>query len=187
MNDFVLSEVIEKIKNLIDSRKSLIENEETIEELDYIKDCLDSTFLRPPIQNNALLKWKIDKFTFRGESFNTKVEFYETPEGKTFVTPDLDEDLVWRVFRQWGRGKEYLSEVLPDVCGEFEGYIARDLNGNLSLFDNTPFRLDDKWDTDCEVIAIDKTLLSWIKWEDEPVKVRIIIAETYENRRSSGR
>lgn len=61
---------------------------------------------------------------------------------------------------------------------ELSGWVARDKDGNLHVFEVKPKRsIDDCrwWDRDCMCSAIDKNAFRDLKWEDEPVCVKLII------------
>ena len=61
---------------------------------------------------------------------------------------------------------------------ELSGWVARDKDGNLHVFEVKPKRsIDDCgwWDRDYKCSAIDKNAFRDLKWEDEPVCVKLII------------
>ena len=61
---------------------------------------------------------------------------------------------------------------------ELSGWVARDKDGNLHVFEVKPKRSIDNcewWDRDYKCSAIDKNAFRDLKWEDEPVCVKLII------------
>ena len=61
---------------------------------------------------------------------------------------------------------------------ELSGWVARDKDGNLHVFEVKPKRsIDDCrwWDRDYKCSAIDRNAFRDLKWEDEPVCVKLII------------
>lgn len=64
-------------------------------------------------------------------------------------------------------------------------WIARDKNGDLSLFDEMPIRTFKRWSVDCadslmesHPIELDKHLFPEVKWEDdEPTEVELKIVK----------
>lgn len=61
---------------------------------------------------------------------------------------------------------------------KLSGWVARDEDGHLNLFEVEPRRLDDKhrwWDRDYNVTSLDERDFPDLKWEDEPVYVKLII------------
>lgn len=63
---------------------------------------------------------------------------------------------------------------------KIKGWVARDENGSLHLFEVEPRRLEDKhqwWDRDYDCTVLDESDFPDLKWEDEPVYVKLIIAK----------
>ena len=61
---------------------------------------------------------------------------------------------------------------------ELSGWVARDKDGNLHVFEVKPKRTMDDcrwWDRDYMCSVIDKNAFRDLKWEDEPVCVKLII------------
>ena len=70
--------------------------------------------------------------------------------------------------------KENIKES-PYLCG----YVARDKNGLLHVFEMEPRRLEDYWwdlGYKSELIAHDA--FPDLKWEDEPIYVRLLIVKS---------
>lgn len=71
----------------------------------------------------------------------------------------------------------------PDhVSGEtctLEGWVARDcFLGNICLFEHKPIRPSEGpgiWKCHCSVLALPKEAFPKLRWEDEPVKVKLTI------------
>lgn len=58
------------------------------------------------------------------------------------------------------------------------GWVARDENGSLHLFEVEPSRIEDRgqwWDRDYNCTTLDKNDFPDLEWEDEPVYVKLII------------
>lgn len=58
------------------------------------------------------------------------------------------------------------------------GWVARDENGSLHLFEVEPSRIEDRgqwWDRDYDCTTLDKNDFPDLEWEDEPVYVKLII------------
>lgn len=63
---------------------------------------------------------------------------------------------------------------------KLEGWVARDEDGSLHLFEVEPRRLEDKhrwWDRDYHATGLDKSEFPDLEWEDEPIYVKLIIAK----------
>ena len=61
---------------------------------------------------------------------------------------------------------------------ELSGWVARDKDGDLHVFEVKPKRCIDDcrwWDRDYKCSAIDRNAFRDLKWEDEPVCVKLII------------
>lgn len=61
---------------------------------------------------------------------------------------------------------------------ELSGWVARDKDGNLHVFEVKPKRTMDDcrwWDRDYMCSEIDRNAFRDLKWEDEPVCVKLII------------
>lgn len=113
------------------------------------------------------------------------------PTGKIVeVEPYLFHEIkTGREYRK-GRGDDFyrLSQLdfnIPEVAIT-EGWLARDrLNDALFLHDEEPYRAfsgyqtdgkEDEWRSEtCPPYPIDKTFFPSLKWEDNPIKVRITI------------
>ena len=62
----------------------------------------------------------------------------------------------------------------PYLCG----YVARDKNGLLHVFEVKPIRCEDYWwDIDYWSASIEHGDFPDLKWEDEPIYVRLLIVE----------
>ena len=58
------------------------------------------------------------------------------------------------------------------------GYVARDENGNLHIFEVKPKRLEEEhrwWDRDYNCHIIDNDAFPDLRWKDEPICVKLII------------
>lgn len=57
-------------------------------------------------------------------------------------------------------------------------WVARNKDGWLELFNSKPIRGDEFWYTDsrddCDSMPIDSSLVTGLKWEDEPIEVEIV-------------
>ena len=72
---------------------------------------------------------------------------------------------------QWDRNK-LMKEA------KLYGWVARDENGSLHLFEVEPSRREDSgqwWDRDYNCTTLDKNDFPDLEWEDEPVYVKLII------------
>ena len=72
---------------------------------------------------------------------------------------------------QWDRNK-LMKEA------KLYGWVARDENGSLHLFEEEPRRIEDGglwWDRDYNCTTLDKNDFPDLEWEDEPVYVKLII------------
>lgn len=62
--------------------------------------------------------------------------------------------------------------ALPTI----KGWVARDMNGNITLYENKPFRDGEIWrGCSWKSSMIYDILLPGIKWEDEPIEVELLI------------
>ena len=56
------------------------------------------------------------------------------------------------------------------------GWVARDKNNDLHYFEVKPTRLETSWyDRDYISIWIDSSEFSELRWEDDPIKVELLI------------
>lgn len=63
----------------------------------------------------------------------------------------------------------------PYLCG----YVARDKNGLLHVFEVKPIRFEDYWwDIDYWSASIEHGDFPDLKWEDEPIYVRLLIVKS---------
>lgn len=63
---------------------------------------------------------------------------------------------------------------------KLKGWVARDEDGSLRLFEVEPRRLEDKhrwWDRDYQATDLDESEFPDLEWEDEPIYVKLIIAK----------
>ena len=59
------------------------------------------------------------------------------------------------------------------------GWVARDKNNDLHYFEVKPTRLETSWhDRDYMSIWIDSSEFSELRWEDDPIKVELLINKT---------
>lgn len=78
---------------------------------------------------------------------------------------------IARHFANWQKQQMILNAKLY-------GWVARDENGRLHLFEVEPIRLEKEhqwWDRDYQSTAIDNKDFPDLKWEDEPVYVKLPI------------
>lgn len=99
---------------------------------------------------------------------------YRKSKGLTETCDDYFVDGV-----QWAdEHPKKVKEVDLAKNPELSGWVARDKDGNLHVFEVKPKRsIDDCgwWDRDYKCSAIDKNAFRDLKWEDEPVCVKLII------------
>lgn len=59
---------------------------------------------------------------------------------------------------------------------KLDGWIARDENGRLHIFEVEPYRISHRWwDRDYQSAALDNKDFPELKWEDEPIYVKLAI------------
>lgn len=59
---------------------------------------------------------------------------------------------------------------------KLDGWIARDENGRLHIFEVEPYRISHRWwDRDYQSAALDNKDFPELKWEDEPINVKLAI------------
>ena len=66
------------------------------------------------------------------------------------------------------------------TSAKLHGWVARDENDSLHLFEVEPSRIEDRgqwWDRDYNCTTLDKNDFPDLKWEDEPVYVKLIVIE----------
>ena len=76
---------------------------------------------------------------------------------------------------------KYLNTLMDNVKQQ-SMWIARDEDGSLRIYNDEPIRscIDDKWTIDFsktlydECMAIDDDLFPELKWEDEPLEIKLI-------------
>ena len=82
---------------------------------------------------------------------------------------------VARHFAAWQK-KNIMSGISLD------GWVARDENGSLHLFEVEPSRIMHRWwDRDYHSTTLDKKDFPDLEWEDEPVSVKLIIIKKEED------
>ena len=84
---------------------------------------------------------------------------------------------VARHFAAWQK-KNIMSGISLD------GWIARDEDGRLHLFEVEPRRLEEKhrwWDRDYHTTGLDEREFPELKWEDEPISVKLVIIKKEED------
>lgn len=76
---------------------------------------------------------------------------------------------VARHFAQWQKQQMIKTAKLS-------GWVARDENGNLHLFEMEPTRLLHRWwDRDYQSTTLDNKDFPDLKWEDKPIYVKLVI------------
>lgn len=71
-----------------------------------------------------------------------------------------------------------LKEQQMMKSSKLSGWVARDEDGSLHLFEVEPRRIEDRhqwWDRDYNCTALEKSEFPDLKWEDEPVYVKLPI------------
>ena len=78
--------------------------------------------------------------------------------------------------------EESVSEYLEKAASNHSnnctlyGYVARNIDGSLYLFEVEPKRIEDKWwDRDYHSAIVDNEAFPELKWEDAPIYVRLVI------------
>ncbi len=74
--------------------------------------------------------------------------------------------------------KEQVNKNLEEEKPVLHGWVARDENGDLRIFEVMPKRSSDDnkwWDRDYQCTLLDRNLFPDLKWEDEPVYVKLPI------------
>ena len=72
--------------------------------------------------------------------------------------------------------KWHKQQIMKDA--KLDGWVARDENGSLHIFEVEPRRYSDDhawWDRDYQCATLDKNDFPDLKWEDDPVYVKLII------------
>lgn len=120
-------------------------------------------------------------------------DYYELVEEP--VSEDLDEEdsfdeLLRKLYIKYN--KEVSLEKLLDIASSFvkwqkeqliksaklEGWIARDEDDRLHLFEVEPRRLEKErrwWDRDYHRTGLDESDFPNLRWEDEPIYVKLVI------------
>lgn len=131
------------------------------------------------------LLWKAEKVSGELTQSVTKTSDQEMP-----VSDDLEKEIdrwskeqcynksekpafaaVARHFAKWQK-----QQVMKTA--KLSGWVARDKNGNLHLFEMEPTRLIHRWwDRDYHSTGLDESDFPDLKWEDEPVYVKLPIIE----------
>ena len=59
---------------------------------------------------------------------------------------------------------------------KLHGWVARDKNGSLNLYEVEPIRVDDHWwDVDYVSVYLDADAFPELTWKDEPIEVELLI------------
>ena len=187
--EVILSKVIEEIKQELDKRwknhfasKDQSEyNAGAMDAITSLKEYLDSAFLKD-FKTGAIRTYKTETLKYRGFNLSFLVEYFKGGSvGFDYTTTELDDDMMWRVFREWCGIKKFetFREISPEVEGTIWGYIARDRDGQLWFFQDKPKRKKRQgiWYTDCECIAIPRDRFSKITWETEPKEIKLLMVD----------
>lgn len=89
---------------------------------------------------------------------------------------DTDKNNFFEIFKsgvQW-----YREQIMKGA--KLSGWIARDEDGTLHVFEVEPRRIEDKgrwWDRDYQSTMFDKCEFPDLKWEDEPQEVKMIVVK----------
>lgn len=101
------------------------------------------------------------------------------------VSDDLEAEI-----QRYKDSHDYMSEYIRDVARHFanwqihqmiksaklSGWVARDENGSLHLFEVEPSRIMHRWwDRDYHSTGLDENDFPDLEWEDEPVYVKLPI------------
>ena len=112
------------------------------------------------------------------------INFINSMQEET-VSDDLEAEI-----QRYKDSHDYMSEYIRDVARHFanwqihqmiksaklSGWVARDENGSLHLFEVEPSRIMHRWwDRDYHSTGLDKKDFPDLEWEDEPVYVKLPI------------
>ena len=101
------------------------------------------------------------------EKYPEKLVWSKNAPGKQYGKIDINKDARDAFIRAY---KEI--SALPTI----KGWVARDQDGLLTLFDSEPkrFPVDESW-IGCGFTDLPKDLFPDLKWEDEPIEVELPI------------
>lgn len=91
----------------------------------------------------------------------------------------FDHDVETEYTDEYGNYyKEFELEKIPEQLPEnttIEGWVARDKDGLISLYEEEPWRSEERWRTDGGVIPLVNYSFPSITWKSGPEKVKIEI------------
>jgi len=74
------------------------------------------------------------------------------------------------------------GEAMHEIADRYEslpkikGWVARDENGDLNLFEVNPVKVGEKWwDRDYGKTPLDRTCFSELSWKNKPIEVELLI------------
>lgn len=125
-----------------------------------------------------------------GFNIQDEFELVEEPISEDLDEEDSFDELLQKLYIKYN--KEVSLEKLLDIASNFvkwqkvqliksaelEGWIARDEDDRLHLFEVEPRRLEKEhrwWDRDYHRTGLDESDFPDLKWEDEPVYVKLPI------------
>lgn len=155
-----------------------------------ITDPTDSTFTFHinKIEDGRYIE-KEDEWVLVKEA-DANYELVEEPISEDLDEEDSFDELLQKLYIKYN--KEVSLEKLLDIASNFvkwqkvqliksaelEGWIARDEDDRLHLFEVEPRRLEKEhrwWDRDYHRTGLDESDFPDLKWEDEPVYVKLPI------------
>ena len=153
-----------------------------------ITDPTDSTFTFHinKIEDGRYIE-KEDEWVLVKEA-DANYELVEEPISENLDEEDSFDELLQKLYIKYN--KEVSLEKLLDIASNFvkwqkvqliksaelDGWVARDENGSLHLFEVEPSRIMHRWwDRDYHSTTLDKKDFPDLEWEDEPVYVKLPI------------
>ena len=153
-----------------------------------ITDPTDSTFTFHinKIEDGRYIE-KEDEWVLVKEA-DANYELVEEPISEDLDEEDSFDELLQKLYIKYN--KEVSLEKLLDIASNFvkwqkvqliksaelDGWVARDENGSLHLFEVEPSRIMHRWwDRDYHSTTLDKKDFPDLEWEDEPVYVKLPI------------
>lgn len=153
-----------------------------------ITDPTDSTFTFHinKIEDGRYIE-KEDEWVLIKEA-DANYELVEEPISEDLDEEDSFDELLQKLYIKYN--KEVSLEKMLDIASNFvkwqkvqliksaelDGWVARDENGSLHLFEVEPSRIMHRWwDRDYHSTTLDKKDFPDLEWEDEPVYVKLPI------------
>lgn len=134
------------------------------------------------IRNIVMLyiAWTGESKIINTEDIDSAVDFIIDSMQEETVSDDLKkfaeewDESLYRSDAVIAGAKWHKQQMIKSA--KLSGWVARDEDGSLHIFEVEPYRISHRWwDRDYQSAALDNKDFPELKWEDEPIYVKLAI------------